>query len=34
MKRREEFVSMVMSGKTDYQASNEALERLTDPEER
>lgn len=34
MKRREEFVSLVMSGKTDYQASNESLERLTDPEER
>jgi Arc/MetJ family transcription regulator len=26
MKRREEFVSLVMSGKTDYQASNEELE--------
>jgi Arc/MetJ family transcription regulator len=33
MKRREEFVSLVMSGKTDYQASNEALETLADPEE-
>jgi Arc/MetJ family transcription regulator len=33
MKRREEFVSLVMSGKTDYQASNEDLESLTDPEE-
>jgi Arc/MetJ family transcription regulator len=33
MKRREEFVSLVMSGKTDYQASNEELESLTDPEE-
>jgi len=29
MKRREEFVSLVMSGKTDYQASNEELEVLT-----
>jgi hypothetical protein len=26
MKHREEFVSLVMSGKTDYQASNEELE--------
>jgi Arc/MetJ family transcription regulator len=26
MKRREEFVSLVRSGKTDYQASNEELE--------
>lgn len=34
MKRREEFVSMVMSGKTDYQASNGSLETLGDPEER
>ena len=34
MKRREEFVSFVMSGKTDYQASNDSLEALTDPEER
>lgn len=33
MKRREEFVSLVMSGKTDYQASNEDLESMTDPEE-
>jgi hypothetical protein len=33
MKRRDEFVSLVMSGKTDYQASNEQLESLTDPEE-
>jgi Arc/MetJ family transcription regulator len=29
MKRREEFVSLVMSGKTDYQASNKDLEVLT-----
>ena len=28
MKRREEFVSLVMSGKTDYQASNKDLEVL------
>jgi Arc/MetJ family transcription regulator len=34
MKRREEFVSLVMSGKTDYQASNESLETLADPEEK
>lgn len=32
MKRREEFVSLVMSGKTDYQASNEELESMSDPE--
>jgi Arc/MetJ family transcription regulator len=34
MKRREEFVSLVMSGKTDYQASNDSLETMADPEEK
>jgi Arc/MetJ family transcription regulator len=33
MKRREAFVTMVMDGKTDYQASNEELEALTDSDQ-